>query len=336
MITMKPALLVLFALACAPLAPAQEVPGGKSLAELVRERFEANPPGQKPAEPEKEDELPPAPPVMSISLGPTEPTKVDPPEPEPEEAPEEPAPEETPAPNSQEAAMTEEPAEESAEEPPAVMEEPTVEEPEPEPEPAPEPEPEEEVEESTPVPLPDIAPESLSYTIKSGDTLNKVARTAYNASTFAKLIEKHNDVNPRRLKIGQELATPSLSDLVRELSPKLLATFPEETSLLVQMQHDYLALENLAREGGSQEELAAAMEDLQGNATRITEGLSSEREGISRKPSKALSQLDRFQKNLGNIEAGKISLLSNTGIQNRLYLAGALMEAMEWGEKSLD
>ena len=70
---MKVLPLFILSLVVALPAVAQEVPGGKSLAELVRERFEAKPPRRNTEEDEKDNEeekLPPAPPVTAVSLGP--------------------------------------------------------------------------------------------------------------------------------------------------------------------------------------------------------------------------------------------------------------------------
>jgi LysM repeat protein len=57
------------------------------------------------------------------------------------------------------------------------------------------------------MPLADAHAPAKTYTIKSGDTIGRVAKT-YRTS-IDKILEVNKGVNPTKLKVGQKLTIPS-------------------------------------------------------------------------------------------------------------------------------
>lgn len=277
-------------------------PGGKTLAELVRERFERNPvDGSGPAEPSA-------------------------PEPEPVVAPL--APPETPEPQPTLPPDPAVPVEEEPISPPAP-------EPSPEPEKAPEPEPEQTpppVVEETTEELPDFGPETESYKIKSGDTLGRVARRLYRSTSYSSLLQDYNKVDPRRLRIGQNLETPSFAEFTTELAPKLIKFYPTETHLLLEAHQEYHELEDKLSSGPVTAERKTSIKALQEKITQIQEGMGSAKNGATSTPRKSLAQLKSLQLTLNGIHDGDFTITSKKGAVGRTHLALSLTEAIKWAK----
>ena len=59
---------------------------------------------------------------------------------------------------------------------------------------------------ATPTPAPTATPAGVAYTVKSGDTLSKIA--AANGSTVDAIVKANNLSDPDKLQVGQQLTIP--------------------------------------------------------------------------------------------------------------------------------
>ena len=314
---MKFLLPLFFFIACVATSHA-EPPGGKTLKELVRERFEKTPPNSDT--PPKTEDTPDENTTEegkenAIPLIPEpEPTPIPVPVPEPE-----PLPEPTPEP-----APTPEPTPEPT----------PIPEPEPTPEPTPEPEPEPApVEEIQTTELPSFGPEQETYKISSGDTLGRIAKRLYGSSTYSYLLQNYNKVDPRRLRIGQNIQTPSYAALVTELAPKLLETHPTEIQLLLEVHEDYQGLEDFLSSTPFSEESKKSIASIQEKITKIQEGMGTAKDGATGTPTKSLRQLKSLQRTLAGLHEGTYTIKSKKGSIGRTHLALLLVEAVKWSKK---
>ena len=66
---------------------------------------------------------------------------------------------------------------------------------------------------TAPVPTPDAAGGERRYTIAQGDNPGKIAKQFYGQARLGESLARHNKVDPRDLRIGQELVIPPLAVL---------------------------------------------------------------------------------------------------------------------------
>ena len=62
---------------------------------------------------------------------------------------------------------------------------------------------------NTPTPAPTATPAGVAYTVKSGDTLGKIA--AANNSTVEAIVKANNLSDPDKLQVGQQLTIPAVA-----------------------------------------------------------------------------------------------------------------------------
>lgn len=193
------------------------------------------------------------------------------------------------------------------------------------------------LEEAASIELPDEDTGPEESTVASGDTLGKISALRYGSPAYSPLIKVHNDVDERRLKVGQLLKTPSIATIARESGAHVLVRFPDEIRSLLQVREDYIAIEaeisSEANAGKMPDDVKPKLAELRKKLEGVSYGLERRQQGVTGMPNSTLSQLRSVSLNLRSLEKGDFGKEASRPGRVHTHLGLALTYAIIWGQQ---
>jgi LysM repeat protein len=174
-----------------------------------------------------------------------------------------------------------------------------------------------------------------SYTVRSGDTLGRIAAERYGSSRYFPVVEDWNGVMAKNIQIGQTIKTPGIATIMRVRGEKVTARYPEEVAAMLKLREDYLALEPQLRnrEGELSEEVKAQLDELHQLSKKIHGGFLVKRPGVVNYANSLLAQCRNIVEQFEAMQDGDFGRRNSRISRVHTSLAYAMRNAMVWGRE---
>lgn len=178
------------------------------------------------------------------------------------------------------------------------------------------------------------------YQVKKGDDLNAIANAVYGNPSYHRVISGYNEINPKKMKVGQVLKTPSFEQMMRDT--KVVPIMEEGIAPILEAFTQYRAIEDemvAARDKGVKGNRGVIDDELKAKLLAVRELLakganrfaaSGELEGVTKAPARVVNQLTTAAvlcDTLSKEQFGERGIDVYRVYQTHAY---ALMYAMEW------
>lgn len=174
-----------------------------------------------------------------------------------------------------------------------------------------------------------------TYKITSGDRLFNIAHKHYGSGHYGEFLATYNEIDPAKLKIGQEIRMPEIDEAFNAAG--LYPLMGDECATILKVRTDFLALEPaLAAAAGTaispemKDQLLACRKSTLG----AMEALGRDRPGVREVPNSVQIQLRSCAENLNTLAKGHYSTKHIARVHQRLGYAIAY--AIVWAKNGYE
>jgi hypothetical protein len=174
-----------------------------------------------------------------------------------------------------------------------------------------------------------------TYRITSGDRLYNIAHKHYGSGHYGEFLATYNEIDPSKLKIGQEIRMPEIDEAFNAAG--LYPLMSEECATILKVRTDFLAMEP-ALTAAAGKAISPEMKDqllaCRKSTLSAMEALGREKPGVRKVPNSVQIQLRSCAENLNTLAKGQYSTEHIARVHQRLGYA--ISYAIVWARNGYE
>lgn len=173
------------------------------------------------------------------------------------------------------------------------------------------------------------------YKVTSGDRLYNIAHKHYGSGHYGEYLAAYNEIDPSKLKIGQEIRMPGIDDAFNAAG--LYPLMDQECSMILKARTDFIALEPELRALAGKPISTEVKEKLLACRKLVLDAmraLEREKTGVRESPQSVQVQLRSCAENLNRLAKGSYSTKQIASVHQRLGYA--ISYAIVWARNGYE